>query len=207
MQSKKKGLIIFQKNLELGKVKTRLAKSVGDDEALKIYKLLLDHTHHQIQDLNAQILLYFSSFKEEDHYFDERYLSYIQSVGNLGDKMKSAFKDQFESGFEKLIIIGTDCPDINSKFIEDAFDKLEKSEVVIGPSEDGGYYLLGMSTFISEIFNDIPWSSEKVFSETTEFLTGKKIEFSLLPLLSDVDYIEDWEKAKSRVLPDQSKQL
>ncbi|MEN2282029.1 TIGR04282 family arsenosugar biosynthesis glycosyltransferase [Algoriphagus sp. SE2] len=196
----KRGIIIFQKNAELGKVKTRLAAIVGDHRALEIYKILINFTHRQIQPVIAKKLVYFSNYIESEfRENDSQVQFFIQSSGNLGDKMCNAFLDQFEKGYDKLLIIGTDCPEINSEIIEKAFDELDQSEVVIGPAMDGGYYLLGMNRFIPGIFKNIRWSSDQVLKSTQDFLKLNEIKHSLLPVLSDVDHIEDWERLKDKL--------
>jgi glycosyltransferase A (GT-A) superfamily protein (DUF2064 family) len=99
------------------------------------------------------------------------------------------------------LIIGTDCPELTPEIIEKAFDELEQSEVVIGPAKDGGYYLLGMKRFNPGLFKNIKWSSAEVLNSTENFLRSKEIKYSLLPLLSDVDYLEDWELIKDKIGP------
>ena len=199
-----KGIIIFQKNAELGKVKTRLAETMGNREALEIYQLLVSYTHQQVQQVPCHKLLYFSEFLEKSpEWENEAYSLKIQTTGILGEKMANAFQSEFENGFTQLIIIGTDCPEINPKIIEEAFEKLTKVDVVVGPATDGGYYLLGMNQFIPGLFKDIPWSSEEVLSATKNFLVTNDITFDMLPLLSDVDYQEDWEKVKEKLLKTQ----
>ena len=199
-----KGIIIFQKNAELGKVKTRLAETMGNREALEIYQLLVSYTHQQVQQVPCHKLLYFSEFLEKSpEWENEAYSLKIQTTGILGEKMTNAFQDEFENGFTQLIIIGTDCPEINPEIIDEAFEKLTKVDVVVGPATDGGYYLLGMNQFIPGLFKDIPWSSEEVLSATKNFLVTNDITFDMLPLLSDVDYQEDWEKVKEKLLKTQ----
>jgi rSAM/selenodomain-associated transferase 1 len=197
----KKGIIIFQKNTELGKVKTRIAQTLGKQEALEIYQVLVNYTHQQLQPIECEKLLYYSEFIEEDFKnFDKTYSAFIQTEGDLGQKMGDAFQNQFRDGFSKLLIIGTDCPEISAEIIQEAFEKLENTDIVIGPASDGGYYLLGLNRFIPGLFMNIPWSSEKVLSTTQSFLDENNISFALLPLLSDVDYQEDWEKFKDKLL-------
>ncbi len=197
----KKGIIIFQKNAELGKVKTRLAASVGDHQALEIYKTLIYHTYLQIQSIDAEKLVYFSEYVEPDFKKNENLIHFfIQSKGDLGEKMSNAFRNQFEKGFDKLLIIGTDCPEITSEIVDKAFLHLENSEVVIGPAKDGGYYLLGMNRFIPGIFKNIKWSSDQVLKSTKLFLESNKINHSFLPILSDVDHLEDWELFKDKLI-------
>lgn len=201
----KKGIIIFQKNLIPGKVKSRIGAMVGDQKALEIYQVLVDYTHQQVEGLECKKLLYYSEFTENTYENNKDYQFFIQSSGDLGQKMGDAFKDQFEDGFDQLLIVGTDCAEITQEIMEEAFDKLKTSEVVIGPAKDGGYYLLGMNRFISGLFYDIPWSSAEVFNQTSDYLSTHQIPFDLLPTLSDVDYLEDWMEVKERLLQPQSK--
>ncbi len=202
----KKGIIIFQKNLELGKVKTRIAKSVGDKEALEIYQVLVDYTHEQLEKVDSKKLIYYSDYKETEIVeMKGQYEVFIQSSGDLGKKMGNAFKDQFDLGYDQLVIIGTDCAEITPEVIKDAFSKLNESNVVIGPASDGGYYLLGMKKFNSGLFYNIPWSSGEVLESTINYLKDQEITYTLLPVLSDVDYIEDWNEVKDRLLNSQIK--
>lgn len=201
----KRGIIIFQKNFIAGQVKSRIAEFVGDQEALEIYRLLVDYTHQQVEQVECEKLLYYSDYLESSDQERDNYQRFIQSSGDLGQKMGDAFKDQFDLSFDQLLIIGTDCAEITPEIVEEAFIKLETSEVVVGPAEDGGYYLIGMNRFISGLFYDIPWSSSEVFSLTSKFLSTNQIPFALLPTLSDVDYLEDWKKVKDRLLHPQSK--
>ncbi|MBN3582091.1 TIGR04282 family arsenosugar biosynthesis glycosyltransferase [Algoriphagus aestuarii] len=200
----RKGIIIFQKNAQLGKVKTRLAAGVGEEQALEIYKGLISVTYAQVSKLKCKKLLYFSEFVDNpDQKEDESYSFHVQSDGDLGQKMASAFQEQFQKGCDKLLIIGTDCPGLTSEILEEAFEKLDHDEVVIGPANDGGYYLLGMKTFIPGLFQKIPWSSEKVLSLSKKVLDFHSITYSLLPTLIDVDTLEDWKKVKKIVVATQ----
>lgn len=189
----KNGLIIFQKNAVLGKVKTRIAKKIGDQKALEIYEELSKYTHQVCSSVEASKYIYFSDFipsasnpSVKDHFHA------IQSGIDLGSKMKNAFQDLFAHNFEKVVLIGTDCGEIESKHLEEAFQLLESFEVVLGPARDGGYYLVGLKIQIQSIFENIPWSTAQVLLLTLEKLDKAQINYSLLDLLSDVDEWEDW---------------
>ena len=197
----KKGVIIFQKNAQKGKVKTRLAAGVGEDQALEIYKNLVIITHNQLSKVNCEKLLYFTEFIDNSDFNEnDSYHFLIQSEGDLGKRMASAFQEQFKHGFDKLLIIGTDCPELSSEILEEAFARLDEDEVVIGPANDGGYYLLGMKTYIPGLFQKIPWSSDQVLSLSKKVLDFHSISYSLLPTLIDVDTLEDWDLVKNKVL-------
>jgi len=196
----KKGLIIFQKNAEPGKVKTRLAKDIGDKAAFEAYLQLVSYTHKVAAACEVDKLLFFSDYLEnnlENYPVDYRFE--LQSGNDLGQKMRNAFHTFFAEGYRQLVIIGTDCPEISPDLIERAFAYLEENDAVIGPAEDGGYYLLGMKTLISGLFEGIPWSTSQVSTITKDFLTANNYTFAILPVLSDVDYKEDWDKFKSQL--------
>lgn len=186
-------LIIFEKNAVQGKVKTRLAATIGEERALQVYKQLVMHTHTQIQQLeNVDRVIFFSDFIEKSplQMFQPEFEE-IQAGGDLGERMSNAFQSLFQRGYKKVIIIGTDCPEIKTAHIETAFRSLEKNEVCIGPALDGGYFLLGMRRFYESLFQNIPWSSSVVTAKTTEKLNLQNISFELLKTLRDLDTAED----------------
>ena len=186
----KKALIIFTRNPELGKVKTRLAKSVGDESALKIYKFLLKHTVEITKNLNVDKFIFYSENIHRDDIWDvDIFRKKIQSGNDLGEKMHNAFSEIFGLGYEKAIIIGSDMFDLNQKDLETAFDALQTNQLVIGPATDGGYYLLGMKELNKEIFQNKNWGTSTVLEETLADLKQKN--YVLLEERNDVDYFED----------------
>lgn len=188
--SKGNCLIIFTRKPEKGKVKTRLAKGVGEDKALKIYKYLLMHSAEITARVNSKKQVWYTdSIQKNDLWDDSVFEKHVQPQGDLGHKMLKAFQHNFNQGFQKVVIIGSDLLDINSKIIETAFQLLEKNDVVIGPAEDGGYYLLGMNHCIPELFQNIDWSTEKVFKQTLERISDKSI--ALLDKKNDIDFKGD----------------
>ncbi|CAN5529966.1 TIGR04282 family arsenosugar biosynthesis glycosyltransferase [soil metagenome] len=191
----KDALIIFAKNPEMGKVKTRLAIDVGDEEALKIYKILLKISFAFTRDLNCKKYIYFTD-SVDNSTFDSRYENKIQVDGDLGFKMRSALNDAFDSNFNKVIIIGTDSPELNKEIISNAFRSLEEVDLVLGPAIDGGYYLLGMKKRNDTLFTKIKWSTESVLKDTIEKITTDKLTYRLLEELIDVDTLEDLNKVK-----------
>lgn len=186
-------LIVFQKNAVLGKVKSRLAATIGEKKALEIYLSLLLHTYRQIEKLeNTDISIFYSDFVEENSFghfkpdFEE-----VQLGVDLGERMSNAFLSLFQKGYKKVIIIGTDCPEIKTADIKDSFQALEKKEVCIGPAMDGGYYLLGMCQFYGALFQNMPWSSSEVSKRTLEILNRDQISYELMKMLRDIDTEED----------------
>lgn len=183
-------LIIFTRKPEKGKVKTRLALGIGDDKALKIYKLLLKRTAEVTSQVDTERQVWYTGqLEKNDLWREEIFVKCHQIEGNLGDKMKNAFYHNFENGFQKVLIIGTDLYDISTELIDKAFDKLDKNDVVIGPAKDGGYYLLGMREFTPEIFENINWSTEHVFRQTLERIPEKSV--AILDQKNDIDFKED----------------
>ena len=190
-----KALIIFIKNPEPGKVKTRLAASVGNDRALEIYQLLLAHTRSVATGVDAHRLLYYSSFIDtQDDWPATSFQKSVQAGGDLGARMSDAFRDAFAT-HEKVVIIGSDCRELSADFVNQAFAELEKHDFVVGPALDGGYYLLGMRAFHPEVFEQVEWSTENTLNQTLKQMIHPKRSVFLLPELSDVDYIEDWNRA------------
>ena len=183
-------LIIFTKNPELGKCKTRLAKSIGDTAALEVYKKLLQHTAKVTQDLSADKVVFYNIEPIDQDDFSSTYFSKKTQRGNdLGEKMSNAFQEGFQNNYEKVVIIGSDLYDLQTRDIDEAFLQLTHNDYVIGPAKDGGYYLLGMKKFTPEVFQEINWSTATVLKETLHILKNKKV--ALLTQKNDIDTIDD----------------
>jgi len=183
-------LIIFTRNPELGKVKTRLAKDVGDQSALEIYEFLLKHTVSVTKDLEFTKEVHYSEEIQHDDIWDEDiYIKKKQIEGALGEKMEQAFLSGFKNGYKNIIIIGSDLYDLNREEIKDAFKALETFEYVLGPAEDGGYYLLGMNIFNEKIFKNKAWGTDTVLRDTLIDLKDQQI--GLLDERNDIDVYED----------------
>ena len=153
-----KALIIFIKNPEKGKVKTRLAKTVGDDKALQIYLALMEHTRAIALSVEAQRYLFYSqSIGEQDDWSDQQFIKKIQASGDLGQRMEQAFSKALAEN-EKVLIIGSDCASLIATIVEQAFVALDDHDYVLGPAMDGGYYLLGMKKPSAFLFDQMPWN-------------------------------------------------
>ena len=188
-------LIIFTRNPELGKVKTRLAKTIGDQAALNIYKYLLNHTELTVKDLVCDKAIYYSeNVNDHDVWDNSTYQKFAQNGNDLGERMLHAFKVAFDDNYEKVIIIGSDLIDLQAKHFLEAFQKLDTHDVVIGPAHDGGYYLLGMKVMHETLFKNKTWGTETVLSETLNDLQNWDIE--LLEELNDIDTFEDMKHYK-----------
>lgn len=179
------------KNPIPGKVKTRLAKDLGEEKAVEYYKKLLKITREESEKTDAVKWLCYGDFiNENDEWKEEIFLKKQQFGNSLGDRMSSFFKEGFDSGFKRIVIIGSDCPDLQSSDLDQAFAKLYVSDAVIGPANDGGYYLLGLSKNV-DLFKNKEWSTESVFKDTLEDFKKEKLSFDILAEKIDLDTLED----------------
>ncbi len=183
-------LLIFTRNPELGKVKKRLAAGIGDEAALKIYKHLLQHTVDITRNLQAEKWVYYSEeIPQEDLWTEDIFRKKLQQGEDLGVRMKQAFSEAFNNGFQKVVIIGSDLYDIQEEDLKMAFLALNDHDYIIGPAQDGGYYLLGMKKESPQLFRDKDWSTSRVLDQTLEQLQNEKVK--LLAVRNDIDTFED----------------
>jgi len=183
-------LLIFTRNPELGKCKTRLAATVGHKTALEIYKFLLEHTVSVTKDLPMDKQVYYSEEIWDNDIWDSAHFhKELQQGIDLGERMYRAFEKGFKDGYKKICIIGSDLFDIAEVDIHSAFNSLDTDSYVIGPAEDGGYYLLGMTSFNKALFQDKAWGTRNVLKHTLENL--KDEQYALLDKRNDVDLYED----------------
>ncbi len=183
-------LIIFVRNPVLGKVKTRIAATIGDENALAVYKHLLQHTKDITGGLPVTKFVFYADGVTANDFWNG-YEKCLQCGIDLGERMRNAFEWVLEKGYDKIIIIGSDCFELDEKIISVAFLKLDEYDIVIGPATDGGYYLLGMQSPFKNMFENITWSSGSVFNETEKQIEQQKLSLFLLPLLNDVDEEKD----------------
>lgn len=185
-------LMIFAKNPEIGKVKTRLAKTIGDEQALMIYVKLLEHTHAISDRVFADKAVFYSDRVQEFDILDYyKFPKFLQKGQDMGERMDRAFGQAFAQQYEKVVIIGSDCFELNTEIIEDALTALDDYNVVVGPSHDGGYYLLGMDRHYPHLFRNKNWSTPDVFLDTLLDLKKLNLSYNLLPTLTDVDEEKD----------------
>jgi hypothetical protein len=186
--------LVFVRAPVAGQVKTRLAAALGAEGALRVYRRLAEHTLREARALGGEVRVHFTpedAGAEVRGWLGEgpRYLP--QSAGDLGARMEAAFRAAFEDGADRVVIIGSDLPELSATLLRRAFDALESHPAVIGPARDGGYYLLGMRTMIEGLFDGIPWSTNEVLARTLERLRAAGIHPALLDTLSDVDEVDD----------------
>ena len=194
---KKEVVLVFQKNAILGKVKTRLASGMGKPRALEIYRHLIQLTYSALEVVPASIWTYFSDFIPET-INPPIAKSFLQEGQDLGERMANAFARSFESGMEKVVLIGTDCPTLQSNHLNEAFEALNYSDLVVGPATDGGYYLIGMNRRADYLFEGITWSTSQVLSETLNVASQHGLTTTLLCELDDIDTQEDWQRYSSQ---------
>ena len=220
-------LMVFLKEPIPGKVKTRLASDVGDENATRYYKALVEVLLRQLQGLNnCRIRFCYAPDDAGDAIrfwilpemratsgpTQEIYLApashlvddpsqeidfHQQGEGDLGDRLARAFTQGFDDGFQEVCVIGSDCPECGSRWINAAFSRLSADkprQVVIGPSQDGGYYLLALESPAPGLFEKIPWSDSQVLDATLAVAATEELNVELLPPLSDVDHLPDWQR-------------
>lgn len=186
----KTALIVFAKNPIRGKVKTRLAATEGDDMALAVYQQLLMHTRKTVSNLAVDQIIYYLDETVQSEYW-EGYPLRKQSEGSLGQKMYQAISHELQI-YDRVGIIGTDCAQLTSQVLTEAFDALLTKDFVVGPANDGGYYLLGMHQMQEDLFVNMEWSTDQVFNETVNRILMQRKTIHTLPELIDVDTIDDW---------------
>jgi rSAM/selenodomain-associated transferase 1 len=187
-----KRILIMARPAELGKVKSRLAATLGAEKTLTVYKHLLHHTISITEKSGHSFIIWWSDLPND-------YLSIpyqLQTGELLGERMQQAFEFEFNlNQSEKVVMVGTDCPDLSTTILQQAFDALEENKIVLGPSEDGGYYLIGMNGFHPELLQDIEWSTDRVLEQTIEKCKKYEKTFALLPTLNDIDNEEDLRRS------------
>lgn len=192
----KKGLIVFAREPLPGKVKTRLAASLGNEVSAEIYERMLREVLQAACQLNdVDTVVYWSARKESLPLLAEQYKcrSLLQTGVDLGQRMQAAFEEMFSGGHAPCCIIGSDAPDLPVAYIQDAYRLLDEqdTDVVLGPSRDGGYYLLGMKRIMPQLFTNITWSSSVVLEQSLAAAMKSGLSTTLLPEWQDIDTIDD----------------
>ncbi|WNJ21316.1 TIGR04282 family arsenosugar biosynthesis glycosyltransferase [Pontibacter sp. G13] len=192
MASQSRLLLIFVKDPIPGQVKTRLAADIGHEKALAVYRELLAHTRRLAASVDAHPWVWYGNrVPENDLWSEAGFERTLQTGDDLGERMELAFADGFERGFREICIIGSDCAQLTAEILTDAFDQLTKQDAVIGPAQDGGYYLIGMNRLHAGVFRGKTWSTDTVFEETVADLQSANLSIHQLPTLSDVDHASD----------------
>jgi rSAM/selenodomain-associated transferase 1 len=183
-------ILIFTRNPELGKVKTRLAASIGKENALEIYIQLLEHTKKvALETPYDKQVLYSEEINHADIWESSFFQKKLQVGSDLGARMHHAFQQGFADGYEKIVIIGSDLIALESSDIIAAIENLSDNDIVIGPAEDGGYYLLGMKKIPNNLFSNKEWGTDTVLKDT--LLDIANLKYHLLQEKNDIDTYED----------------
>ena len=181
--------MVFIKDSSKYPVKTRLKTSIGKNKSIWVYNQILKKTALVLKNIKTDIAVFhYNSIISKNPFKNFSKWNKIQIGKNLGEKISNAFNWGFEKGYKKIIIIGSDLWDLNEEIINKGFLELNKNKVVIGPSIDGGYYLLGLNKKMPKIFEGIKWGTQSVLAETLKLLEHEPY---ILPELNDIDTFED----------------
>ena len=190
----RRALIVFAKAPRPGRVKTRLAADLGAQEAARVYRRLGRRVLDAVREGPYRTLVYYDPPDAEAEMRDwlggESLEFRPQTEGDLGERMVRAFEEALRDA-DRACIMGTDVPALRAALVVQALERLESADVVLGPAEDGGYYLMALSRPHPEIFRDVPWSTADVLGATLERTRRAGLRESLLPVLKDVDTAAD----------------
>ncbi len=195
-QKNSETILVFLRAPEKGRVKTRLARDIGDEKALALYKNFVRKALLAVEKSGVDHRICFFPAKGQamvEEWLGQNHTYMHQAGEDLGGRMDNALSRVFSQGVQKAILIGTDIPDISAHHLLSALDLLSKKDVVIGPSLDGGYWLIGFQRdgYCSELFRQIDWGTEGVFSATIEKCKAAGLSTGILPVLRDIDTLED----------------
>jgi rSAM/selenodomain-associated transferase 1 len=209
-------IILFLKNFQAGRVKTRLAARLGDRAALQVYRAMVGDLLSRLEPLRGILIPYFDALPGRLDRAPTRppAVSDLRSGGllnvqcgeDLGERMYNAFEEVFAGGTERAILIGSDIPQIDGTLLEGYLEALRSYPLVLGPAADGGYYLIGFQSrcFDAALFRDIDWSTDQVLEQTLERARALELPCHIGTELQDVDTIEDLEALLSADLPEGS---
>ena len=188
-------LILFVKAPRLGAVKTRLQPELTADQSLQLYQAMVEDLAHQFANLDfCDLKLFFypvNAVGEMKTWLGDTFEYYSQHGNDLGEKMQNAITTMLNSNYKKVVLTGSDIPTLDSATIDHAFSSLNEENIVIGPSSDGGYYLIGMKKQNPEIFRQISWSSGSVLRQTIEKAKSANLKIVELEEKWDIDTYQD----------------
>lgn len=185
-------LLIFVKHPIAGQVKTRLAAGIGHEKALAVYHELLAFTRSTAEQIGAdKAVWYGNEVPSQDLWAEAGWPRLLQEGPTLGHRMEMAFRWGFEQGYQQICVIGSDCATLSPEILQQAFDALNAHEAVLGPANDGGYYLLGLREVLTPLFHNKHWSTDQVLAQTLQDLQDGQHSYHLLPELVDIDTIDD----------------
>ena len=184
---------MFAKYWEAGKVKTRLARTIGEAASRDVHLLFVKFLLKKfaaVGDFRTLVASPADQKLEFEEILPDTWQLDFQCDGDLGARMSHFFRTSQCDG-QINILIGSDTPNLPVRFVEQCVDLLDRHQLVLGPSADGGYYLIAMRKHLPEVFEGVQWSSRQVLSQTLEIANRNSISYGLLPQLNDVDEIQD----------------
>lgn len=220
-----KRLIVFTRHPQPGKAKTRLIPALGAEDASNLQRQMTEHTLRQVERLQTRqsqagkftdshalsVEIWFAGTDSPEldrqrmqSWLGQKWDYRSQPTGDLGERMAQAFQTAFRDGIKHAITIGTDCPGLDTNRMEQAFWLLQSHDLVLGPATDGGYYLIGLSQFVPELFTGIAWSTSDVLQQTVQIAEQLGLKIAYLDALTDVDRPEDlpaWEAVQAASFP------
>lgn len=197
----KKAVIVFVKNPEPGNVNTRLAEEIGETGAVDIYRELLQHTHDVLIPVSAgKFIFYADEINRLDLWKTNSFYKQLQHGNDLGERMQHAFSFLFELGYERVMIICCECPQLSTHHLNNAFELLETHDVCIGPLDNGGYYLLGLRAIYPPLFSNKEWSTNTVYDSTMNDATEAGLTVATIEKLRAVNTLKDWFELKEMLL-------
>jgi rSAM/selenodomain-associated transferase 1 len=189
-------LLFFIKSPGKGKVKSRLASVIGDERAANLYRDFITQMLSTLRrgDFPFHICFYpHNALKGVKEWLGDQHHYIPQKGKDLGERMSNAFRKAFDTGFKRVVLVGSDIPDLPLEVIEEAFISLKDGDAAIGPAYDGGYYLIGFKekTFSPQVFERMAWGTERVFEDTMKVLKNLNQRVHTLPYLRDIDTVDD----------------
>ena len=191
----KSTIIIMAKVPRAGNVKTRLQPFFSSARCVSLSEAFLGDAINKAQSRANELIIAYSPRLERDYFakFENNKFTLLAQKGeNLGEKMFNAFQFAFANNSDAVVMIGTDSPTFPAEFIDSAFENLKNADAVLGETEDGGFYLIGLRTLRKEIFANVEWSSAKTFEQTTQNIENIELKLLHLPIWFDVDFPEDF---------------
>ncbi len=196
MTSPASTLVIVARAPELGRVKTRLAAALGAERALAIYRELGVIVARAVTGAAATTIVAYTPAESGPlmrEWLGDGLAYEAQCDGDLGARMAATIAARLAEGAERVVVIGADCPTVDADLVRAAFDALDRSDVVLGPAHDGGYYLIGMTRLHDSLFADMPWSGPVTCATTLERARLAGLAVHLLPAMRDIDTADDWD--------------
>jgi rSAM/selenodomain-associated transferase 1 len=196
---------MFTRYPEPGRAKTRLIPFLGAEGAAGLHRQMAEHALAQVtrlrsrRSLSLEVQFTGGTLAQMQSWLGVEPMYTLQAEGDLGDRISLAFQAAFNRGATAVVIIGSDCPQLNAEILEQAFETLHHHDLTLGPATDGGYYLIGLQRFLPQLFQGIAWSTAAVLPQTMAIAEQAGLAIAHLPTLSDVDYpadVELWQRVK-----------